>query len=94
MRKDRQTDMTKVIVAFRSFANVPENDYSLQGCTAMCVSKCVPNFGEKRCQHAECKRASITGWRRVIFLYEVNSNSASNQTVLLLSSQVLNTQAD
>jgi len=25
MRKDRRTDMTKVIVAFRNFANAPKN---------------------------------------------------------------------
>jgi len=33
------------------------------GCVAMCASRCVPNFREKRCLHFECKRTSITDWR-------------------------------
>ena len=37
------------------------------GCVATYVSSCVPNFGEKRFLHFECKRASITDWRRAFF---------------------------
>ena len=38
MRTDGRTDMTKLIVAFRNFANTPKNVYSLNVCHPRCVS--------------------------------------------------------
>jgi hypothetical protein len=45
-RRDRQTDMTKIIVAFRNFANAPKN--GRQTCSPIGLSEITDRYFEKK----------------------------------------------